>query len=146
MIDNNTNQTPSTPTTQAGAIEIMLRPLRNFYSFSGRSQRLEMIGPFFFGIIISIIYLIDLIPSREHPHFTLSAILGVIVAIYLFLMGISLIVRRLHDIDKSGWWYWIFLIPIIGGLILFYWTYLKDGTKGPNRFGEDPKGRPAPQK
>ncbi len=43
--------------------------------------------------------------------------------------------RRLHDIDRSGWWALIVLIPFIGGLILLYW-YVQPGTPGPNRFGD----------
>jgi uncharacterized membrane protein YhaH (DUF805 family) len=42
--------------------------------------------------------------------------------------------RRLHDIDRSGWWMLIAFIPLIGWLILLYW-YVKAGTPGPNRFG-----------
>ena len=46
-------------------------------------------------------------------------------------------VRRLHDIDKSGWYILIGLIPILG------WIYMivilsRKGTNGSNRFGEQP--------
>jgi len=46
-------------------------------------------------------------------------------------------VKRLHDIDMSGWYYFVFLIPLINvifGLILLF----KKGTQGTNRYGEDP--------
>jgi uncharacterized membrane protein YhaH (DUF805 family) len=45
-------------------------------------------------------------------------------------------VRRLHDIDRTGWWYLI-AFTLVGGLLLFVWT-LKKGTAGRNRFGPDP--------
>jgi uncharacterized membrane protein YhaH (DUF805 family) len=54
-----------------------------------------------------------------------------ILAVLLPTLAVS--VRRLHDIDKTGWWYLIILIPTIGFLVLIYWACLK-GTTGPNRF------------
>jgi uncharacterized membrane protein YhaH (DUF805 family) len=43
-------------------------------------------------------------------------------------------VRRLHDIDRSGWWILIGLVPLIGWIILIYW-YTREGTPGLNQFG-----------
>ena len=48
-------------------------------------------------------------------------------------------VRRFHDQDKSGWFVLLGFIPIVGGLIVLVFMLL-EGTKGPNRFGPDPKG------
>jgi uncharacterized membrane protein YhaH (DUF805 family) len=50
--------------------------------------------------------------------------------------GLSLVARRLHDIDKSGWWYLI-LLTVIGGLFLCYW-FCKKGDAEDNRFGPNP--------
>ena len=55
----------------------------------------------------------------------------------IFLPQISASVRRLHDIDRSGWWYWIVLIPIVGPIIFLVWTCMR-GTSGDNEFGPDP--------
>ena len=60
----------------------------------------------------------------------------------LFVLGvllpyISVAVRRLHDTDRSGWWYWIGLVPLIGLILLIVW-FASKGTPGQNRFGEDP--------
>ena len=49
-----------------------------------------------------------------------------------------MIVRRLHDTDRSGWWVLISLLPLIGGLILFVFEVLP-GTQGENRFGSQPQ-------
>ena len=54
----------------------------------------------------------------------------------LMVAGLSLVARRLHDIDKSGWWYLI-LLTVIGGLILCYW-FCKKGDAEDNRFGPNP--------
>ena|SRR5262249_2262213 len=46
-------------------------------------------------------------------------------------------VRRLHDLDRTGWWLLLFLIPLIGAIILLVWFCMR-GTVGANRFGDDP--------
>jgi uncharacterized membrane protein YhaH (DUF805 family) len=51
--------------------------------------------------------------------------------------GIAIGVRRLHDLDRSGWWLLLMFIPLIGAIILLIWHCTK-GTDGPNRFGPDP--------
>lgn len=53
--------------------------------------------------------------------------------IVTLLPGISLFIRRLHDIDKSGWWLLIVLIPLLGALLIFIFTCIK--SDGDNRFG-----------
>lgn len=50
--------------------------------------------------------------------------------------------RRLHDTDRSGGWFFIQLVPLVGSVVLFVLLVL-DGTWGVNRFGWDPKGRNA---
>lgn len=53
--------------------------------------------------------------------------------------GIALAVRRLHDMDRTGWWY-LLIFTIIGIFILLVW-YCFRGTIGDNRFGADPLNR-----
>ena len=57
-----------------------------------------------------------------------------ILAIAGFIVGLPLIVRRLHDTDRSGWWVLIGLIPFVGGIVLLVFACLP-GTPAPNRFG-----------
>ena len=59
-------------------------------------------------------------------------------SLFVMIAGLTLSVRRLHDIDRSGWWT---LIPltIIGIFVLIYW-FCKRGDEGENRFGADPLG------
>lgn len=56
-----------------------------------------------------------------------------------FLPSLSVLVRRLHDKDRSGWWFWIYLVPLVGFIVLLVWFVTK-GTDGPNSYGEDPLG------
>jgi uncharacterized membrane protein YhaH (DUF805 family) len=62
-----------------------------------------------------------------------------LLATVLPLLPVS--VRRLHDLDRSGWWILLDLIPRIGGIILLIWACTK-GTDGPNRFGADRLAQP----
>ncbi|MDB6117012.1 MAG: hypothetical protein JWO08_793 [Verrucomicrobiaceae bacterium] len=60
------------------------------------------------------------------------------------LLGIIIQVKRWHDLDKSGWWVLFNFLPFIGGIITFINCGCLKGTKGPNRFGDDPLALPPP--
>lgn len=65
---------------------------------------------------------------------------GIIPALMLFVCIIPAVtvgIRRLHDLDRSGWWYLICFVPLIGGIVLLFW-FVSQGTIGENRFGSDP--------
>ena len=64
--------------------------------------------------------------------------LTLLLVLALIVPGIAVQVRRFHDQDKSGWFVLLALIPFLGGLIVLVFMCL-EGTKGPNRFGPDPK-------
>jgi uncharacterized membrane protein YhaH (DUF805 family) len=66
-----------------------------------------------------------------------GGILGSIFALLVFIPSIAIGCRRLHDIDKSGWWLLIALIPLIGWGFLLYW-FVKRGDDSENRFGANP--------
>ena len=100
--------------------------------FSGRSIRSEYWYWVLFTIVGSIVAgIIDVVLGITviDPLFGLATILP----------SIAVAVRRLHDLDRTGWWIFIGLIPIIGWIILIIW-YCTRGTVGPNRFGPDPLG------
>ena len=78
-----------------------------------------------------------------------STAIGGVTGIFTSLAGLALLIpgiavgaRRLHDLDKSGWRQLIGLIPFIGALIQLVFFFL-EGTKGDNRFGDDPKAKAA---
>ncbi len=62
-----------------------------------------------------------------------------LVGLALVLPSLAVIVRRLHDTDRSGWWYWIALIPLVGLILLLVW-FCSRGTEGVNAYGPDPLG------
>jgi uncharacterized membrane protein YhaH (DUF805 family) len=53
--------------------------------------------------------------------------------------NLSVAARRLHDIDRSGWWQLLHIIPVIGTIVLIVW-WASRGKPGPNRFGLNPLG------
>ena len=62
-----------------------------------------------------------------------------LTGLVLLLPGLAVLVRRLHDTNRSGWWYWIVLIPLIGIILLIVW-FCSRGTVGNNEYGSDPLG------
>jgi uncharacterized membrane protein YhaH (DUF805 family) len=58
------------------------------------------------------------------------------IQLFFSIAGIALIVRRLHDINKSGWWMLI-VFTIVGIIVLLFWE-CQQGDEGENRFGPNP--------
>lgn len=126
-------------------MEWMLLPLKRYADFSGRSRRKEywmfLLGVFIAVIVLSIIEgivgLSGMVGGVYGPLTTLF-FLGILVP------SIAVQVRRFHDQDKSGWFVLLGLIPFLGGLAVLVFMCL-EGTRGPNRFGPDPKGGANPE-
>jgi uncharacterized membrane protein YhaH (DUF805 family) len=62
-------------------------------------------------------------------------------AIYILAMALPVLavsIRRLHDIGKSGWWYLISLIPLVGMIVLIIW-FTKEGETHANLYGQPSK-------
>jgi uncharacterized membrane protein YhaH (DUF805 family) len=84
--------------------------------------------------------------ALSYPHFLPGTInpdshLGQIQMLYVFGTFVPLIavsVRRLHDTNRSGWWFLMFLIPLLN-LILFFFFMAEDSQPGENRYGPNPK-------
>jgi uncharacterized membrane protein YhaH (DUF805 family) len=60
-----------------------------------------------------------------------------LASLVLLLPSLAVGARRLHDIDRSGWWLLIGLVPLVGAILLIVWNCMR-GTAGRNRFGADP--------
>ncbi|MAJ32884.1 MAG: hypothetical protein CMC18_09645 [Flavobacteriaceae bacterium] len=65
-------------------------------------------------------------------------ILYIIYALFVFIPGLAVAVRRLHDVGKSGWMLLIALIPLIGAIWLLV-LYLTNSNPGENKYGPNPK-------
>lgn len=113
----------------------------NYANFEGRARRQEYWMFVLFNLIIMFVLYIPMIigAAMESQVITMiGAGLVVIYALAVLVPSIAVVVRRLHDQDKSGWYYFVGLIPLIGGIWLLI-LMITEGTSGPNQYGEDPK-------
>ena len=104
--------------------------LKNYVNFEGRATRAEFWWFFLFNVIVSVV--LNIFGPKIGG--TLSGIWS--LAILLPYLGLS--VRRLHDINKSGWLMLLGLIPIIGWIILIYW-WAQPGDTSENQYGPVPQ-------
>lgn len=106
-----------------------------YATFSGRAARSEFWWFFVFQLVGSILCsIVDTILVSGGLGF---ALLGLLFGLATFLPSISVSVRRLHDLDRTGWWWWLVLVPIIGWIVLIVF-YATKGTDGQNGYGPDP--------
>jgi uncharacterized membrane protein YhaH (DUF805 family) len=109
---------------------------QKYIGFSGRAARSEYWYWVLFVLLLQIVaWLVDM--TLFGFNTTGVNPIGVIVSLATLLPGLAVSVRRLHDIDRVGWWIFLALIPVIGAIVLIYWACLR-GTVGANRFGPDP--------
>lgn len=119
-----------------------LHVLKNYFVFSGRARRSE----YWYFALFNFVIMTALAMLALWNDSVLSNILLAILVIYqLFIIipSLAVLVRRLHDVGKSGWMIFISLIPIVGGIWLLVLTLL-DSKPGDNKYGPNPKNIPAP--
>ncbi|WP_109078425.1 DUF805 domain-containing protein [Aggregatibacter kilianii] len=115
-----------------------LHVLKNYVTFNGRARRKEYWMFCLFSFIVSIILgVIDLVLGLYSSTLNMG-ILGGIYSLVVFLPGLAVSVRRLHDTDRSGWWILLCFIPIIGVIVVLVFMCF-DSQPGTNRFGDNPK-------
>ena len=109
--------------------------MKKFFNFRDRASRSEY---WYFQLIFAIISIPLFIyeDSSNDAHLIYSGVSGILVLI-LFIPALSVSVRRLHDINKSGWFVLISAIPFIGWIILAV-MLIDKGTLGKNKFGKYP--------
>ncbi len=110
-----------------------LEVLKKYAVFGGRATRAEY---WYFALVHFIISVVLSITD----YVVLDG-MGILVALYAFaivLPSLAVSVRRLHDIGRTGWWMFISLLPIIGGIVLILF-FIKDSDEGQNTYGPNPK-------
>ena len=114
----------------------------NYANFEGRARREEYWMFVLFNTIFFILFFIPFIAGAVMESEALMMIGGLLLFLYiaaLFIPSIAVAVRRLHDQGKSGTWYFIGFVPLIGRIWLIV-LLVTEGTHGPNQYGPDPKG------
>ena len=119
-------------------MEWYLKVIRQYADFNGRARRKEYWMFILFNMIFAIVAMI------------LDNILGITIAgipygplyifygLAVFVPGLSVMVRRLHDVNKSGWMFLILFIPI-AGFIWFLVLMCTEGDQNDNKYGPNPK-------
>ncbi|QRY58433.1 DUF805 domain-containing protein [Sphingobacterium siyangense] len=113
--------------------EAFLKVVRdNYANFEGRARRKE------YWMYILTVLIIGAVFGILGKIASLFTYISGLVSLALFIPGIAVTVRRLHDTNKSGWFILVFFIPFIGWIYLFYLLVL-EGDKASNQYGPDPK-------
>ena len=110
---------------------------RNYVGFSGRASRSEFWYWILFTVLVSIALSII-----DFGVLSGNSVLSSLWSLATFLPSLAIGVRRLHDGDRTGWWWLIVIIPLIGIIVLIVFWCL-EGTPGSNRFGPDRLSAPA---
>lgn len=105
----------------------------NYVNFSGRAIRSEYwYWVLFVFICVAVAAGIDAAifnMPRGGPIYDIFSLATILPAL-------AVAVRRLHDLDRSGWWMLLLFIPLVGAIIMIVWFCTK-GTEGSNSFGPD---------
>lgn len=115
-----------------------LECFRKYATFSGRARRKEYWYFALFNLIVSIVLtIVDRVIGSSAGGGSFG-LLGGIYSLAILIPSIAVQIRRLHDTNRSGWWIFIGLIPLIG-TIVFIVFMVQDSNPGENRFGPNPK-------
>ena len=126
-----------------------IQPYKNYFQLSGRSGRKEYWTFFFVNFFITLLLMAVFVAGlymepgaiengvKQLESFPLISLISIgifsVFCLVLTIPNITLSVRRLHDINKSGWFFFINIVPFIGPIVFFIFMLLK-GTEGVNRF------------
>ncbi len=126
-----------------GFSEAIQSGFQNYVNFQGRSGRGAYWWWALFTLIVSVITgFIDrglgsglvTTPGAAGVSGATVGIVTSIASLILFLPSLAVLVRRLHDTDRSGWWVLINVIPVIGWIVMLFFL-LQPGSLGLNRYG-----------
>ncbi|MFD9727063.1 DUF805 domain-containing protein [Streptomyces sp. NPDC059072] len=122
------------PTTRplGGLVHYYTDVLKKYVVFSGRARRQEV------WMFILCNWLVEAVVLTVDWVIGLNFILYGVYTLAILLPVVGLAVRRLHDLGKSGWWYLINFVPIIGWIWMIV-LMATEGDRGTNAYGPSPK-------
>ena len=116
---------------------LIILPFQRCFDVRGRSSRLEFwTFAIFFFLISHAIYFTEGV-LLLNPKYYGYGILSGMFAVITFIPSLSVSIRRLHDRNKSGWWFLLVFLPVIG-FIWLHILFLLKGDEVTNRFGDRP--------
>ena len=115
----------------------------NYTNFKGRARRSEYWFIQLFLIVTNVaVAVIDLaLMNGDVKRFIANGGGGIVGLIWIFatiVPALAVLIRRLHDTNRSGWWALIVLVPLAGAIVLLVFT-VEDSNKGVNKYGASPK-------
>ena len=115
-------------------VEAVKEFFQKYATFSGRTARrtywMTILGLFLLSLCVSIVGgILGGIVGGEN---NISSLLSGVLSLATLIPSIAIDVRRLHDINKSGWWLFISLVPFVGGIILLVFMCLPSVNEGNN--------------
>jgi uncharacterized membrane protein YhaH (DUF805 family) len=109
---------------KTGFVGAIKKGFRGYVVWNARSTRSEYWWWTLFAIIVAFVAsIIDSVLFSTDMGAGFGPVYG-ITSLALFLPGLSVWVRRLHDTDRSGWWTWILLVPIVGFIVTLVFALL----------------------
>lgn len=110
-----------------GIVSNYISVLKNYANFSGRARRSEYWQFVLANFVVS--FVVAFVVGLISP--TVASFLSMVYTLATLVPTIALCIRRVHDVDKSGWFA---LIPIYNFILA-----ITEGTQGANQYGPDPK-------
>lgn len=108
--------------------------LKNYAGFSGRARRKEFwMFSLIHLVVAAVLFGLGLAIDTTIPYF--------IYVVATFVPSLAVLVRRLHDTDRSGWWFLISFVPLVGGIVLLVFL-ASEGKPEQNEHGANPKLAP----
>ena len=120
--------------------------LSKYATWQGRASRSEFwYFILFCAICAALAQVIDIVlgitfkftnPATGQEQITTYGFTYALVLLGTFVPQLAVCIRRLHDTNRSGWYYWIGLVPLIGAILLLVW-FCSAGTTVENNYGPD---------
>ena len=110
-----------------------------YATFEGRARRSEYWYFMLFVCCVNVVIrILAMIVGDSNVLATVLAGISTVFSLGILVPQIAVAVRRLHDIGRSGWFYLIGLIPLIGWIFMIVW-FCTDSQPGDNQYGPNPK-------
>jgi|TARA_B000000477_G_scaffold103233_1_gene92651 uncharacterized membrane protein YhaH (DUF805 family) len=124
------------PNNMMPFMSAMKSGFKNSFSLSGRASRSE----YWFWVLGGMIFQMTMIiGSIVLAIMEIPVLPGLMILAPILLVpgSITLVVRRLHDVGMSGWFWFVALVPLIGAIYLIY-LFVQEGDAGENAYGAVP--------
>jgi len=112
-------------------LDYYIKVIHQYADFEGRARRAEYWNYVWINIVAVIACIMPIFIHRVFVFIPFLYLVGT------FIPSLAVAIRRLHDTNKSGWWYLLSFVPM-GGIVLFIFMVI-EGDDGDNDYGPDPK-------